>query len=65
MVVLKGNGLVIFWTVVTIVFVIVSYIMFLAFNLRIGNPFITVLVIALVYVVGIVGLWYRIKRRGF
>jgi uncharacterized membrane protein HdeD (DUF308 family) len=65
MVVLRGKGLVIFWTLVTVVLIIAFYMMFLAFNPRIGNPLITVLVISLVYFAGIVGLWYRIKRRGF
>jgi|APFre7841882590_1041340.scaffolds.fasta_scaffold85504_2 hypothetical protein len=65
MVALRGKRLVVFWTVMAIVFLVASCIMFLGFNSRIGNPLVTMLVIAIIYAVGFVGLWYRIKRRGF
>jgi uncharacterized membrane protein HdeD (DUF308 family) len=65
MVALKRKRLVIFWTVVAVVFLVASYIMFLGFNPRIGNPLVTVLVIVLIFVVGIIGLWSRCRRWGF
>jgi O-antigen/teichoic acid export membrane protein len=65
MVALKRKRLVIFWTVVAVVFLVASYIMFLGFNPRIGNPLVTVLVIVLIFAVGIIGLWSRSRRWGF
>jgi len=65
MVALKRKRLVIFWTVVAVVFLVASYIMFLGFNPRIGNPLVTVLVIVLIFAVGIIGLWSRCRRWGF
>lgn len=65
MVALRGKRLVVFWTIMAIVFLIASYIMFLGFNSRIGNPLVTVLAIVLIYAVGFVGAWHRFRRRGF
>jgi len=42
-----------------------SYIMFLGFNEAIGNPFVTVLVIVLIWIVGLVGLWLKFKQMGW
>jgi CHASE2 domain-containing sensor protein len=65
MVALRGKRLVVFWTVIAIILVVASYIMFLGFNPRIGNPLVTVLAIVLIYAVGFVGVWHRFRRRGF
>lgn len=39
--------------------------MFLAFNKAVGDPFLTVLVIVAVWVVGFIGLWLRFRRWGW
>jgi Flp pilus assembly protein TadB len=62
---LKGNKLVIFWIVVIGAILAAFCIMFLGFNPIIGNPLITVLVIALIFVVGILGAWCKFKRWGW
>jgi len=62
---LSGKRRVIFWIVIIPVFLVAPYVMFLAFNPRIGNPLVTILVITLIYVVGIAGAWYKFKRWGW
>ena len=46
MVALRGKRIVVFWTIIAIVFLVASYIMFLGFNPRIGNQLVTVLVMS-------------------
>jgi uncharacterized membrane protein HdeD (DUF308 family) len=65
MVSVSGKKRVVFWIVTATVLLVASYIMFLGFNPRIGNPLVTVLVIVLIFVVGIIGLWSRCRRWGF
>jgi len=65
MVALRGKRLVLFWTMMATVFLIASYIMFLGFNPRIGNPLVTLLVIIVIYVVGTIGAWRKLKRWGW
>jgi len=65
MVSVSGKKSVVFWIVWATVLLVASYIMFLAFNPRIGNSLVTVLVIVLVYVVGILGAWRKFKRWGW
>jgi len=65
MVSVSGKKRVVFWIVTATVLLVASYIMFLGFNPRIGNPLVTVLVIVLIFAVGIIGLWSRSRRWGF
>jgi hypothetical protein len=65
MVSLSGKAHFVNWIGMAIILLVASYIMFLGFNPRIGNPLVTLLVIALIDVVGILGLWYRLRRYGW
>jgi hypothetical protein len=65
MVLVSGKKCVVFWIVAASVLLVASYVMFLAFNPRIGNSLVTVLVIVNVYVVGILGAWRKFKRWGW
>jgi len=60
----RGKRLVLFWTIMAIVFLVASYIMFLGFNPRIGNPLVTLLVIIVIYVVGVSGRLAQAQALG-
>ena len=62
MVLARGKNRVVFWIVMASVSIVVSYVIFLAFNPRIGNSLVTVLVIALVYAMGILSVFWRVQR---
>jgi hypothetical protein len=62
---LKGKSFVALWLLVIGICLSASYIMFLGFGKAIGNPFVTVLAITAIWIIGIVGLWTKLKRWGW
>jgi uncharacterized membrane protein HdeD (DUF308 family) len=65
MVLVSGKARVAFWIAIASGLLVASYVMFLAFNPRIGNSLVTILVIILVWAVGVVGACHKFKLWGW